>query len=59
MQLETIRTLAHCASDLSQKGDHEASSYLSQRMADELMGMPLDEAVPLTRACGKFKSLTA
>ena len=52
-QLETVRTLAHCASSLSQKGDKEASGFLSERMADELKGLPLDEAVPLTRACGK------
>ncbi|KAK9905656.1 hypothetical protein WJX75_003995 [Coccomyxa subellipsoidea] len=57
-KLETVRTLAHCASSLSQKGDKEASSFLSERMADELKGLPLDEAVPLTRACGHFLTLT-
>ncbi|EIE23489.1 putative phosphoenolpyruvate carboxylase [Coccomyxa subellipsoidea C-169] len=56
--LETVRTLAHCASGLSQKGDKEASNYLSERMADELKGLPLDEAVPLTRACGHYLNLT-
>ncbi len=56
LQLELVRTLARCSSDLSQKGDKEASSHLSERMADELMAMPLDEAVPLTRACGELIS---
>jgi hypothetical protein len=31
---------------------------LSQRLADELMGMPLDEALPLARAFGHFLNLT-
>ncbi|BDA47382.1 probable phosphoenolpyruvate carboxylase [Coccomyxa sp. Obi] len=57
-KLELVRTLARCSSDLSQKGDKEASSHLSERMADELMAMPLDEAVPLTRACGHYLNLT-
>ena len=29
-----------------------SSKVLAQNMADELMSMPLDEAIPLTRACG-------
>ena len=31
-----------------------SSKVLAQNMADELMSMPLDEAIPLTRACGAF-----
>ncbi|KAI8477117.1 MAG: phosphoenolpyruvate carboxylase-domain-containing protein [Monoraphidium minutum] len=35
-----------------------ASRMLSQRMADELMNMGLDEAMPLTRALGHYLNLT-
>ncbi len=36
-----------------------ASAMLSQRLAEELMAMPIDEALPLTRACGHYLNLTA
>ncbi len=36
----------------------KASSDLSQKLADELMAMDLDEALPLTRACGHYLNLT-
>jgi phosphoenolpyruvate carboxylase len=36
-----------------------ASRLLSQRMADELMNMPLDEAMPLARALGHYLNLTS
>jgi hypothetical protein len=36
-----------------------ASRMLSQRMADELMNMSLDEAMPLTRALGHYLGLTS
>jgi phosphoenolpyruvate carboxylase len=32
---------------------------LSQRMADELMNMGLDEAMPLARALGHYLNLTS
>lgn len=32
---------------------------LSQRMADELMNMSLDEAIPLARALGHYLNLTS
>jgi phosphoenolpyruvate carboxylase len=32
---------------------------LSQRMADELMNMSLDEAMPLARALGHYLNLTS
>lgn len=35
-----------------------AARFLSTRMADELMNMPLEEATPLTRALGHYLSLT-
>jgi phosphoenolpyruvate carboxylase len=58
-KVERIRALATCAATLAQKNDDTASRLLSQRMAEELMGMPLDEAVPLTRALGHYLSLTS
>jgi hypothetical protein len=36
-----------------------ASRLLSQRMAEELMNMPLEEAMPLTRALGHYLNLTS
>lgn len=36
-----------------------ASRLLSQRMADELMNMSLDEAMPLARALGHYLNLTS
>lgn len=36
-----------------------ASNYVSQRMANELMGLHIDEALPLTRACGHYLNLTS
>ena len=33
-----------------------SSKVLAQNMADELMSMPLDEAIPLTRACGASRA---
>ncbi len=36
----------------------EASADLSESLAKELMSMSLDEAIPLTRACGQYLHLT-
>jgi phosphoenolpyruvate carboxylase len=36
----------------------EASQLLATQLADELMGLDIDEAVPLTRACGHYLNLT-
>ncbi|KAK9823233.1 hypothetical protein WJX72_001252 [[Myrmecia] bisecta] len=55
---DRIRTVAQCASALSQKNDVEGSRFLASKMADELMSMPMDEAMPLTRACGHYLNLT-
>ncbi|EFJ52200.1 hypothetical protein VOLCADRAFT_56464 [Volvox carteri f. nagariensis] len=57
-KIERIRTLAQCASTLSLKGDAVASSMISQRLADELMTLEMEEAVPLTRACGHYLNLS-
>ncbi|GBF92588.1 phosphoenolpyruvate carboxylase [Raphidocelis subcapitata] len=57
--VERIRGLAHCAADMALKHDAGASRLLSQRMADELMNMSLEEAMPLTRALGHYLNLTS
>ena len=36
----------------------EAAEILEKRMAAELMGMPLEDALPITRACGHYLNLT-
>lgn len=53
LQFEAMRTLSHCASELNQKNVRSSSKVLSDTLADELSSMPLDEAIPLTRACGE------
>lgn len=57
--MEKIRALAESASILAAKGAEETSKYLSEQLAAELMGLSIDEAVPLTRACGHYLNLTA
>ncbi|KAG2450080.1 hypothetical protein HYH02_000184 [Chlamydomonas schloesseri] len=57
-KIERIRALAQCASNLSIKGDAGASDMLSHRLAEELMNLDMDEAVPLTRACGHYLNLS-
>jgi hypothetical protein len=52
IQIERIRTVAQCASALARAGDDDAAHALAQRMTDELTAMPVEEAMPLTRACG-------
>jgi hypothetical protein len=37
----------------------ETAQILAQRMAEELMRMPIDEALPLTRACSHYLNLTS
>ena len=37
----------------------EASASLSENLAKELMELNIDEAIPLTRACGHYLNLTA
>ena len=36
----------------------DASAILSQKLADELMSLDIDEALPITRACGHYLALT-
>jgi hypothetical protein len=36
----------------------EAAEILEKRMAAELMAMPLQDALPITRACGHYLNLT-
>lgn len=47
-----------CASQLAAAGDHESAHYLATRMIDELHSLPLEEALPLTRAFGHYLNLT-
>lgn len=58
-KVERIRSLAHCASDLSKKHDVDAAKFLAQKMADELTAMPIEEAMPICRACGHYLNLTS
>jgi phosphoenolpyruvate carboxylase len=44
--------VAQCASSLARAGDDDAAHALAQKMTDELTAMPVEEAMPLTRACG-------
>ena len=37
----------------------EAAKFLAQKMADELTAMPIDEAMPICRACGHYLNLTS
>mmetsp|Transcript_11538 Transcript_11538/g.34176 ORF Transcript_11538/g.34176 Transcript_11538/m.34176 type:complete len:888 (-) Transcript_11538:12-2675(-) len=57
-KVERIRAVSHAAAMLSQKGAEEASAHLAGALADELMKLDLDEALPLTRACGHYLNLT-
>lgn len=36
----------------------EAAEYLEKKMGDKLMNMPLEEALPITRAFGHYLNLT-
>ncbi|KAG1676257.1 hypothetical protein FOA52_006475 [Chlamydomonas sp. UWO 241] len=57
-KVERIRAISQCAATLAQKGADEASQLLATQLADKLMGLDIDEAVPLTRACGHYLNLT-
>ena len=37
----------------------EAAQHLARKMADELMAMPVEEAMPIVRACGHYLNLTS
>ena len=37
----------------------EAAHHLARKMADELMAMPVEEAMPIVRACGHYLNLTS
>jgi len=57
-KVERIRTLAQCSSDMFAAHDPEASRLLARRMQEELKDLPLEEALPLARACGHYLNLT-
>ena len=37
----------------------DAAKFLAKKMADELTGMPIEEAMPICRACGHYLNLTS
>lgn len=51
---ERIRTLSDAASRLAAASDLEASRMLADKLAKELMDMPLEEALPILRAFGHY-----
>ena len=54
LQVERIRTLSQCASQLAAAHDKEGARQLAARMTDELFALPLDEALPVLRAFGHY-----
>ena len=36
----------------------EAAAFLARKMSEELMNMPIDEALPITRGFGHYLNLT-
>eukprot|EP00884_Botryococcus_braunii_P017055 jgi/Botrbrau1/4032/Bobra.0016s0039.1 len=58
-KVKRIRIRALCASQLSQQNDTDTAQHLAQSLAEELMSMPIDEALPLARACSHYLNLTS
>eukprot|EP00191_Tetraselmis_sp_GSL018_P008436 CAMPEP_0177617302 /NCGR_PEP_ID=MMETSP0419_2-20121207/24781_1 /TAXON_ID=582737 /ORGANISM="Tetraselmis sp., Strain GSL018" /LENGTH=105 /DNA_ID=CAMNT_0019115747 /DNA_START=204 /DNA_END=518 /DNA_ORIENTATION=+ len=57
-KLERIRMLASCAAGMFQAHDPESSQFLASKMQGELKELPLEDAMPLARACGHYLNLT-
>lgn len=36
-----------------------AAQFLQEKMATELVSLPIEEAMPITRACGHYLNLTS
>lgn len=53
-KFDRVRALADAASKLAAASDPEASKMLSDKLATELVEMPLEEALPVVRAFGHF-----
>ena len=53
-QIERIRTLSECAARLAACSDPGGGRWLAQRMSAELLGLPLDQALPVLRAYGHY-----
>ncbi|KAI7840424.1 hypothetical protein COHA_005854 [Chlorella ohadii] len=58
-KIERIRTLSECAQQLTAAHDKDAGRLLSQKMAEELFALPLEEALPIVRAFGHYLNLTS
>ncbi|PRW39191.1 phosphoenolpyruvate carboxylase 4 [Chlorella sorokiniana] len=58
-KIERIRTLSECAQQLTAAHDKDAGRMLSQKMAEELFALPLEEALPIVRAFGHYLNLTS
>lgn len=57
-RVEKLRAMSQCAATLSVKGAETASQHLSDQLIAELSAMPIDEAIPLTRASAHYLALT-
>lgn len=53
-KLERIRALSDCAVRLTAHHDLDGAQILSQKMAQELFSLPLEEALPILRALGHY-----
>mmetsp|Transcript_31601 Transcript_31601/g.100786 ORF Transcript_31601/g.100786 Transcript_31601/m.100786 type:complete len:110 (-) Transcript_31601:524-853(-) len=58
-KLDRIKSLAMSASECQIHGASDVTEHLMHALEEELRNMPLEEAVPLIRACGQYLNLTA
>ncbi|KAJ9504563.1 hypothetical protein QJQ45_013690 [Haematococcus lacustris] len=58
-KLAKIRGQAHAASLLERNGDSVGAGQVQERMRQELMAMPLEEALPIVRAFGHYLNLSS
>jgi phosphoenolpyruvate carboxylase len=54
-----LRALSDAAARVGAAGDADAAALLADRMSDELMALPLEEALPVVRAFGHYLNLTS
>jgi len=58
-KLNKIRTMTHAASMLEASGDSVGANQIQDRMREEIMAMPLEEALPIVRAFGHYLNLSS
>lgn len=51
--------MAQTAFMLEKAGDTTGSNIIQQRMGEELVNLPLEQALPITRAFGHYLNLTS